>query len=432
MPRPVRHDADVAAPRLTGDQRNAFMASFLGWTMDAFDYFLVVLVYADIATTFHHTKTDVAFLTTATLAMRPVGALLFGLWADRVGRRVPLMVDVSFYSVIGFLCAFAPNFTVLVILRLLYGIGMGGEWGLGAALSMEKVPAERRGVFSGLLQEGYAFGYLLASAAALVVMNWLGLSWRWLFGLSIIPALISLIIRYRVKESEVWEAAQDRMRLTKTRIRDVLGNPAIVRRFVYLVLLMTAFNWMSHGTQDVYPTFLTATTDHGAGLSSLTARWIVVIYNIGAIIGGLAFGTLSQRFSRRYTIVFCAALGLPIVPLFAYSRTAAMLCLGSFLMQVFVQGAWGVIPAHLTEMSPDAIRGVYPGVTYQLGNLLAAFNLPIQERLAESHGYPFALAATIVPVLLVVAVLTAIGKDATGIRFGTTETAFLVRHRNRH
>lgn len=432
MPRPVRHDADVAAPRLTGDQRNAFMASFLGWTMDAFDYFLVVLVYADIATTFHHTKTDVAFLTTATLAMRPVGALLFGLWADRVGRRVPLMVDVSFYSVIGFLCAFAPNFTVLVILRLLYGIGMGGEWGLGAALSMEKVPAERRGVFSGLLQEGYAFGYLLASVAALVVMNWLGLSWRWLFGLSIIPALISLIIRYRVKESEVWEAAQDRMRLTKTRIRDVLGNPAIVRRFVYLVLLMTAFNWMSHGTQDVYPTFLTATTDHGAGLSSLTVRWIVVIYNIGAIIGGLAFGTLSQRFSRRYTIVFCAALGLPIVPLFAYSRTAAMLCLGSFLMQVFVQGAWGVIPAHLTEMSPDAIRGVYPGVTYQLGNLLAAFNLPIQERLAESHGYPFALAATIVPVLLVVAVLTAIGKDATGIRFGTTETAFLVRHRNRH
>lgn len=400
--------------------------------MDAFDYFLVVLVYADIATTLHHTKTDVAFLTTATLAMRPVGALLFGLWADRVGRRVPLMVDVSFYSVIGFLCAFAPNFTVLVILRLLYGIGMGGEWGLGAALSMEKVPAERRGVFSGLLQEGYAFGYLLASVAALVVMNWLGLSWRWLFGLSIIPALISLIIRYRVKESEVWEAAQDRMRLTKTRIRDVLGNPAIVRRFVYLVLLMTAFNWMSHGTQDVYPTFLTATTDHGAGLSSLTARWIVVIYNIGAIIGGLAFGTLSQRFSRRYTIVFCAALGLPIVPLFAYSRTAAMLCLGSFLMQVFVQGAWGVIPAHLTEMSPDAIRGVYPGVTYQLGNLLAAFNLPIQERLAESHGYPFALAATIVPVLLVVAVLTAIGKDATGIRFGTTETAFLVRHRNRH
>ncbi|ORW33074.1 sugar transporter [Mycobacterium paraense] len=410
---------------MTSDQRNSFIAALLGWTMDAFDYFIVVLVYADIAKTFHISKAEVAFVTTATLLMRPVGALIFGLWADRVGRRLPLMVDVIFYSIVGFLCAFAPNFTVLVILRLLYGIGMGGEWGLGAALAMEKVPVERRGFFSGLLQEGYAFGYLLASVASLVVMNWLGFSWRWLFGLSIIPALVSLIIRYRVEESEVWEAAQDRMRLTSTRIRDVLRDAAIVRRFIYLVLLMTAFNWMSHGTQDVYPTFLGATGNHGAALSSATVKWIVIVYNLGAIIGGLVFGTLSQRFGRRHTIIFCALLGLPIVPLFAYSHTAAMLCLGSFLMQVCVQGAWGVIPAHLTEMSPDAIRGLYPGVTYQLGNLLAAFNLPIQERLAESHGYPFALAATIVPVLIAVAFLTWIGKDATGIRFGTAESAFL-------
>jgi SHS family lactate transporter-like MFS transporter len=289
---------------------------------------------------------------------------------------------------------------------------------------MEKVPAERRGFFSGLLQEGYAFGYLLASVASLVVMDWLGLSWRWLFGLSIVTALIILIIRYRVEESEVWEAAQDRMKLTSTRIRDVLRDGAIIRRFVYLVLLMTAFNWMSHGTQDVYPTFLGAHADQGAGLPSATVKWIVVVYNVGAIIGGLVFGALSQRWSRRYAVVFCAVLALPIVPLFAYSRTAAMLCLGSFLMQLFVQGAWGVIPAHLTEMSPDAIRGLYPGVTYQLGNLLAAFNLPIQERLAESHGYPFALAATIVPVLIAVTLLTLVGKDATGIRFGT-ERSFL-------
>lgn len=413
----------MQSQRLTADQRNSFIAALLGWTMDAFDYFVVVLVYADIATTFHRSKTEVAFLTTATLMMRPVGALLFGLWADRVGRRLPLMVDVAFYSLVGFLCAFAPNFTVLVILRLLYGIGMGGEWGLGAALAMEKVPAQRRGFFSGLLQEGYAFGYLLATLASLLVMNWLGLSWRWLFGLSIIPALVSLIIRYRVTESEVWEVTQRRMRLTHTRIRDVLADAAVIRRFVYLVLLMTAFNWMSHGTQDVYPTFLTASHSGGAGLGSAMAKWIVVTYNVGAVAGGLIFGSLSQRFGRRYTIVFCAVLGLPIVPVFAYSHTAAMLCLGAFLMQLVVQGAWGVIPAHLTEMSPDAIRGFYPGVTYQLGNLLAAFNLPLQERLASAHGYPFALAATIVPVLIAVALLTAIGQDATGIRFGTEQTA---------
>ncbi|QIS17838.1 MFS transporter [Nocardia terpenica] len=407
--------------RLTADQRNAFVAAQLGWTMDAFDFFVVVFVYADIAKSFHMDKTEVAFITTATLIMRPVGALLFGLWADRIGRRIPLMADVAFYSVVGFLCAFAPNFTVLVILRLLYGIGMGGEWGLGAALAMEKIPAERRGFFSGLLQEGYSFGYLLASLASLLVMNWLGLSWRWLFALSIIPALIILIIRARVGESEVWEKTQERMRVTRTSFRDILTNPAIIRRFVYLVLLMTAFNWMSHGTQDIYPNFLSSTGHGGAALSTAAAKWIAVLYNIGAIIGGLIFGTLSQRYGRRYTIIFCALLGLPIVPLFAYSHTAAMLCLGSFLMQVMVQGAWGVIPAHLTEMSPDAIRGFYPGVTYQLGNLLASLNLPIQERLAESHGYPFALAATIVPVLLAVAVLTVVGKEAKGIRFGTGE-----------
>jgi SHS family lactate transporter-like MFS transporter len=418
-------ESSSAAPgrqRLTSDQRNSFVAAVLGWTMDAFDYFIVVFVYADIAKSFGMQKTDVVFITTATLIMRPVGALLFGLWADRVGRRVPLMVDVIFYSVIGFLCAFAPNFTVLLILRLLYGIGMGGEWGLGAALAMEKIPVKRRGFFSGVLQEGYSFGYLLASLASLVVLQWAGLSWRWLFALSVIPALISLIIRARVKESEVWESAKEKMRVTRTSVKDILLDPKIIRRFIYLVLLMTAFNWMSHGTQDVYPTFLSAHGSGGAGLSTTTATWIAVIYNIGAITGGLIFGSLSERFGRRYTIAFCAILGLPIVPLFAFSKTAALLCLGSFLMQLMVQGAWGVIPAHLTEMSPDAIRGFYPGVTYQLGNCLAAFNLPIQEALAEHHGYPFALAATIIPVLIVVTVLTLVGKEAKGINFGSDRT----------
>ena len=410
----------MPGPKLTSDQRNSFLAAQLGWTMDAFDYFIAVLVYADIAKTFGVSTTEVAFITTATLMMRPVGALLFGLWADRIGRRIPLMVDVVFYSVVGFLCAFAPNFTVLVILRLLYGLGMGGEWGLGAALAMEKVPVERRGFFSGVLQAGYSMGYLLAALAGLVLMDWMGLSWRAMFAISIVPALISLIIRSRVRESEVWERTQERMKVTRTRIRDVIADPVIVRRFVYLVLLMTAFNWMSHGTQDVFPTFLKSTEHSGAGLSSETAKLIVIIYNVGAIIGGMTFGTLSSKYGRRYIIVFCALLGLPIVPLFAFSTSAALLCLGAFLMQLLVQGAWGAIPAHLNEMSPDAIRGFYPGVTYQLGNLLAAFNLPIQEHLAASHGYPFALAATIVPVLLAVAALTFIGKDATGLHFGTT------------
>lgn len=411
-------DAAVPKQRLTPDQRNSFIAAQLGWTMDAFDYFIVVLVYADIAHDFKVSLTKMAFLTTVTLVMRPVGALLFGLWADRVGRRVPLIADVCFYSLIGFLCAFAPNYTVLLVLRLLYGIGMGGEWGLGAALAMEKIPVRRRGLFSGILQTGYSWGYLLASLAYLVVHIEFGLSWRWLFGLSIIPALISLIVRSRVRESQAWEQTRAAMRVTRTSFKDVFLNPVVVRRFVYLVILMTAFNWMSHGTQDVYPTFLKATKDGGAGLSPTTATWIAVIYNVGAIIGGTIFGALSEKYGRRYTVVFCAVLGLPLVPLFAYSQGAALLCLGAFLMQVAVQGAWGVIPAHLTEMSPDAIRGFYPGVTYQLGNCLAAFNLPIQQALAASHGYPFALTITVGPVLALVVVLVLVGREAKGVEFG--------------
>jgi MFS transporter, SHS family, lactate transporter len=407
---------------LTADQRNAFTAALLGWTMDAFDYFIVVLVYADISEDFGTSKEKVALLTTVTLLMRPVGALVFGLWADRVGRRIPLIVDVLLYSTVGFLCAFAPNLTVLLVLRLIYGIGMGGEWGLGAALAMEKIPRERRGFFSGLLQEGYSFGYLLAAVAYLLVSQVLGLSWRWLFALSIIPALISLLIRTRVEESEVWKDSKEQMKVTQTSFKDVFLNAKVLRRFAYLILLMTAFNWMSHGTQDVYPTFLKATDQGGAGLSESTALTIAVIYNIGAIAGGLTFGTLSERFGRRYTIAFCAVLGLPIVPLFAYSNTAAMLCLGAFLMQVVVQGAWGVIPAHLTEMSPDAVRGFYPGVTYQLGNVFAALNLPIQEHLAETHGYPFALVVTIVPVLVVVATVVLLGREAKGVQFGRAPT----------
>jgi SHS family lactate transporter-like MFS transporter len=397
---------------LTSEQRNAFLAAFLGWTMDAFDYFLVVLVYAEIGKEFGVSLTKMAFLTTVTLVMRPVGAFLFGRWADKAGRRIPLMVDVAFYSLVGFACAFAPNYAVLLVLRLLYGIGMGGEWGLGAALAMEKIPAEKRGFFSGVLQQGYAVGSLLAVLAFLVINPIWG--WRGLFAFSLLPAVVTLFIRTKVGESEAWEKTRERVAQTHTSARQVFLNPTVLRRFGYLILLMTAFNWMSHGTQDIYPTFL----KEGKGFSSLEAIGVMVIYNIGAIIGGTLLGGLSERLGRRRTIVIAVLVALPIVPLFAYAPTLGTLALSAFLMQFLVQGAWGVIPAHLTELSPDEIRGFYPGVTYQLGNLLAAFNLPIQQALARSHGYPFALAVTLVPVLLLVAVLTAVGAEARGVRFG--------------
>jgi SHS family lactate transporter-like MFS transporter len=403
--------------RLTSDQRNSFIAAWLGWTMDAFDYFIVVLVYADIGKDFGVPLPTMAFLTTVTLVMRPVGAYLFGLWADRVGRRIPLIVDVCFYSLVGFLCAFAPNFTVLLILRLLYGIGMGGEWGLGAALAMEKVPVARRGFFSGVLQAGYASGYLLATVAYLVLHEAFGLDWRWLFALSILPALISLIVRARVKESEVWAHSQERLRMTNTSIRQVFFDKPVLRRFVYLVVLMAAFNLLSHSTQDIYPTFLKETDHGGAGLDVGTASLIAIVYNAAAIVGGVLLASLSDRFGRKTTIIFGALLTMPVIPLFAFSTTAGWLCLGSALIQFCTQGAWGAIPAHLTELSPNAIRGFYPGVTYQLGNLIAAFNLPIQEGLAQRIGYPTAMAITVAFAAIAVAVLTAVGKQAKGVDF---------------
>jgi SHS family lactate transporter-like MFS transporter len=368
-------------PPLTPDQRNAFVAALLGWTMDAFDYFIVVLVYADIAKSFHVSLTKMAFLTTATLIMRPVGAFVFGLWADHVGRRLPLLVDVTCYSLIGFACAFAPNYTVLLVLRLLYGVGMGGEWGLGAALAMEKVPVERRGFFSGVLQQGYALGYLLAAVAYLVVSNFTSWGWRGLFAFSLLPALLSLYVRSRVGESEAWERSRERAALTSTSFSDVLFRPAVLRRLVYLVLLMTAFNWMSHGTQDIYPTFL----KDGLHFSSNTALYVAIIYNIGAIIGGTVLGTLSERIGRRRTVMLAATLGLPLIP--------------------------------------HEIRGFYPGVTYQLGNCVAAFNLPIQHYLARTHGYGFTLTVTLLPVLLAVIGLTAIGTEAKGAVFAETPPA---------
>ncbi|MGW5663129.1 MFS transporter [Streptomyces sp. NPDC003758] len=398
------------AAGLTKDQRHAFVAAYLGWAMDAFDYFLVVLVYSEIAKDFDVSLTDMAFLTTVTLVMRPVGAALFGMWADRRGRRIPLMTDVVFYSVVGFACAFAPNYTVLLVLRLLYGIGMGGEWGLGAALAMEKIPAARRGFWSGLLQSGYSLGYLLAAVAFFVIEPAFG--WRGLFAFSLLPALVALWVRTRVEESEVWEKS---VRLNRTPAYQVFKNPAVLRRFLYLVALMTAFNWMSHGTQDIYPTFV----KKGLGLSANTSIAIAVVYNIGAILGGVLLGAYSERLGRRRTIMIAATGGLLVVPFFVLSTSVGWLMLSSFLMQVCVQGAWGVIPAHLTEMSPDSIRGFYPGVTYQLGNLIAALNLPIQEALAGRHGYPAAMAWTILPTLAVVILLSAVGKEAKGIRFGT-------------
>src|SRR6059058_5310529 len=319
------------AQGLNRDQRNAFFAAWLGWAMDAFDYFLLVFVITDVADTFNTTKTHVAVATTLTLAARPVGAAIFGYWADKSGRRPVLLACVLFYSTVGFLTAFSTSLTMLLVLRALYGVGMGGEWGLGASLAMEKIPSQKRGFWSGVLQQGYPVGYLLAAIAFFLVEPIAG--WRGLFVCAAIPAALALFIRMRVEESEAWEKTKERQLQTKVGFRQVLMNRQVLRRFGYLVLLMAAFNFMSHGTQDYYPTFLEDTFD----ASTDTTVLIAIIYNIGAIIGGAYFGALSQGFGRRKTIILCAAFGLVVSPLFAFAPGLALITVGAFLMQLFVQ-----------------------------------------------------------------------------------------------
>src|SRR5713226_5845870 len=392
----------------TNEQRSVVIASFLGWALDAFDFFLLVFVLKDIAQEFNTAISDVTFAILLTLAMRPIGAFLFGRAADRWGRRPTLMVDVLLYSLIEFASGFSPNLTVLLVLRALYGVAMGGEWGVGASLTMESIPPHARGFVSGLLQSGYPTGYFLASIVYGVLFQYIG--WRGMFMVGVIPALLVFYIRRTVPESPTWskQAAVERG-----------GTWTVVRSHwrlgIYAVVLMTAFNFFSHGTQDLYPTFLQV--EHG--LSPHAVGIVAVIYNIGAICGGILFGTLSERFGRRRCIIIAALLSLPVIPLWAFADSPALLAIGAFLMQFTVQGAWGVVPVHLNELSPDTARGTFPGFVYQLGNLLASVNATLQAGIATHFGgnYGLALALVAGTVAVIIALLTAVGTEAKGIVF---------------
>jgi SHS family lactate transporter-like MFS transporter len=392
----------------TSDQKHVVAASFLGWTLDAFDFFLLVFVIKDIATEFGTQITDVTFAILLTLAMRPIGAYIFGRAADRWGRRPTLLADVLLYSAIEFASGFAPNLMTLLILRAVFGVAMGGEWGVGASLTMESIPPKARGLVSGLLQSGYPMGYFLASIIYGLLFQYIG--WRGMFMVGVIPALLVFYIRRKVPESPSWRPTTERSNtLAILRSHWRLG--------IYAVLLMTAFNFFSHGTQDLYPTFLQVQHHFSQHEVSL----IAVIYNVGAIIGGLSFGALSEQFGRRRLIIIAAVLSLVVLPLWAFSTSAVWLAAGAFLMQVTVQGAWGVIPVHLNELSPDDARGTFPGFVYQLGNLIASVNAPLQASIAAYYGgdYAIALAAVAGTVAVAIVVLTAAGTEAKGVRFGT-------------
>jgi MFS transporter, SHS family, lactate transporter len=403
---PSQQKKDVETLQTAG-HRSALLAGFLGWTLDAFDFFLVGLSLTAIATEFHKTDADIALSIALTLGFRPVGAFIFGLLADRYGRRLPLMIDLVFYSVIEVLSGLAPNYATFMVLRALFGIGMGGEWGVGASLAMEKVPPRLRGVLSGLLQEGYAAGFLLAAVCYFFVFPRWG--WRPMFFIGGLPALLAIFVRLRVKESEVWE---------RTRHKDwaQIGRSILShwKLFIYLTFLMMMMNFVSHGTQDMYPTFL----KRQWGFSPQRVAAVTAVSMVGAIGGGIFFGYLSDRIGRRKSMIIALLCAIAVIPLWAFAPSLALLITGAFLLQFMVQGAWGIIPAHLSELSPDSVRGFLPGFAYQCGVLLAGSVAYIEALLKERMSFSTAMALTALTVFSGAIVMVAIGREKRGIHFG--------------
>jgi MFS transporter, SHS family, lactate transporter len=390
----------------TKKQRNVVIAAYLGWTLDAFDFFLMVFMFKDIAAELHSSMQVTSTALLLTLGMRPVGAFLFGRLADRFGRKPTLTWNILAYSLLEMASGFAPTMGVLLVVRALFGIAMGGEWGIGSALTMETIPASSRGAVSGLLQTGYPSGYFLASLAVYLFYDRIG--WRWMFVLGMLPAVLVFFIRRGIDESPAW--------LTQ-RARVEPSSFAPPRRYfklaLYAVVLMTGFNFLSHGSQDAYPTFLRVQHHFDTRLTSL----LTALMNVGAICGGLLFGSLSERIGRRRAIIIAALLVLPALPFWAYGTTPLILGAGAFMMQLAVQGAWGVVPVHLNELSPPEIRGTFPGFVYQFGNLLAAVNLNIQVKIAESHhdNYGMALAIIVASSAAAIILLALFGPERRGV-----------------
>lgn len=388
----------------------AVIAGFSGWLLDAFDFFLVTFCLTAMAHEFHKSDKQIALLITVTLLFRPIGGFVFGLIADRYGRRIPLMINISVFAVAEILTGLAPNYATLLVVRGLFGVVMGGNWGVGTSLAMEGAAKQHRGVLSGLLQEGYAAGNVVAAICFFTLYGRFG--WRPLFFVGSIPAVaLVLFIRFGVKESKVWTKAVGTRLTGRAQWQEIFSHWKL---FMYLLAFMTMMLFASHGTQDMYPTFLQRqwhfTPERRAAVTALAG--------IGGLLGGLTFGHFSDRWGRRRTIIIAFILAAFLIPLWAYSPNQIMLVAGAFLMQFMVQGAWGVIPAHLAELSPTSVRALLPGFAYQSAGVIASSVVYIEAAYAERTSYGTAMALTAISVFVLASIMAYVGREKHGVELG--------------
>ncbi|GAA6064042.1 hypothetical protein JCM10212_001468 [Sporobolomyces blumeae] len=362
----------------------SFTSAFIAWTCDAIDFFGVSLGAGRLSVAFDKPLKTITTAITLTLLFRPLGAIIFGLAGDRYGRKWPLIVDLLCCGVLSLATAFTKTFGAFLAVRSLFGIAMGGIWGLSAAQGLETLPVEARGLFSGILQEGYAVGYLLSAVVNLTVVAKHN-DWRILFFFGAAAAAFAAVLRAVLPESSYFLERRAAEKAAGTTVSSAQKSKTFLReagravklhwvRCVFSLCLMTGFNFFSHGSQDVYPSLI----KESKGLSAHQATLATIIGNCGAIAGGVVAGFVSQYLGRRLTIIVCCLWTIAFIPLWYLPNSFGPLAVGAFCVQVGVQGAWGVVPIYLMEISPVAFRSVFPGVAYQLGNMVSSASAQIE------------------------------------------------------
>ncbi|RIA91583.1 major facilitator superfamily protein [Glomus cerebriforme] len=388
-----------------------FLVSLLTWTFVSFDYFIVTFTLPYIAKDFKLRPSDVAVSITLMLTFRPLGALIFGLLSDRYGRKYPLMANIFIFSGLQLASGFAPNFLTYSITRAIFGLAMGGEWGLGAALTMEVLPLESRGLLSGVLQEGYALGFLLAAVVYYaVIIDW---GWRATYYIGSFPVLLVIIIYFLVPESEEWKRQRTQHETSKSssfkKVQLIIINHWKI--FIFTTTLMTALNFIVHGSKDLYPTFLKVQLDFTPG----QITFITIIANIGSIIGGLISGYICHFLGRKNAMITFIFLAGCFLPLYVIPRNYIILTIGAFAVYLCIGGGWGVIPVYLNEIAPIELRGTFPGLVFQLGTLLASssaqieafFGEMLKEDKSPDYGLTIAcLTGTFVVIIIILLKLT--------------------------